>query len=231
MSPASTPELIGSFQSKSIKAWRLEVLQAIRSGGALHRYGRKEVIFHQGVMGDTVYAVESGLVELSGLNPNGREVTVSIRGPGEPFGWSECLLNEPRARQATVLQEVQIWQMSAVDFFDVLVNRPEIMLAALGSAVHRATRSVEMRTDLRGSSAYNRVAYVLKRLANSSGSDAAITTHLRITHDEISRICEVSRQTVTTILGEMQRNGLLELGLRSIHVLDEDWLSEELSED
>jgi len=219
-------ELISAFRQKSIWNWRREISKAVSESGRLNFYERKRVIFHQGMPSDTVYAIKSGLVELSGLNSAGHEVTISIRGPGEPFGWSEGLLNEPRARQASVLQDAEIWEMSSTNFLDLLVQRSDIMLAALGSAVHRATRTIEMRSDLRGSSAYERVGYVLRRLATSAGEGAPAPV-IRITHEEISRVCELSRQTVTTTLGEMQRNGIVELGLRSIHVVDRAWLEAE----
>jgi CRP-like cAMP-binding protein len=209
--------LVSEFQNKSVDDWRSEISDAISAHGTLKAYERKRVIFVQGAPSRTVYAIRSGLVEVSALNESGHEVTSSIRGVGQPFGWSEGLLREPRARQASVLQDAEIWELGIEEFLKLLIDRPEIMLAALGSAVHRATRTVEMRSKLRGAHASDRVGYVLRRLAGSEGGVA--TPHLRITHDEISRVCELSRQTVTTILGHMQRNGIVELGLRSITIL------------
>jgi CRP-like cAMP-binding protein len=75
------------------------------------------------------------------------------------------------------------------------------------------------------------VRYVLNRLAASAHPDESGATRLRITHEEISRVCELSRQTVTTTLGEMQRNGIVQLGLRSITVLDRASLAQEPTED
>jgi len=218
-------ELVAEFQSKSIASWRSEISAAIAETGRLRSYERKRVLFQQGMVSDTVYAIKSGLVEISGLNEAGHEVTSSIRGPGEQFGWAEGLLAEPRSRQATVLQEAELWELGIDAFLALLVSRPRIMLAALGSAVHRETRFATMHYDLRGRTAHTRVAYALLRLAARAAEGAPETPHLRITHEEISRLCELSRQTVTTILGEMQRSGILELGLRSIRILDQNQLS------
>jgi CRP-like cAMP-binding protein len=221
--------LIASFRSRTVQAWRNDVSTVIRELGMLHRYPRKAVIFHQGDPATAIYAVKSGLIETSGLNQAGREVTLSIRGRGEPFGYSEAVLGEPRTRQASVLQDAEIWQLATDQFLDLLADRPDIILAMLGSVLYRLTRSSEMRADLRGTAAYSRVSYVLSQIANSTEEFArAENPTLRITHEEISRVCDLSRQTVTTILGEMQQKGIVRLGLRAIQVIDRARLEHQL---
>jgi CRP/FNR family transcriptional regulator len=212
--------LLKAFREKDVLGWRREISEAISEHAVVRFHERKRVVFHQGMASETVYAIKSGVVEIAGLNAAGLEMTSSIRGAGEPFGWSECLLDIPRSRQATVLQDAQLWEMGASAFLELLIARPNLMLAALGSAVHREAQTNGMRSDLRGTSAYNRVRYVLHQLARSAADEGSGGPRLRITHEEISRICELSRQTVTTILGELQRKGVVELGLRSIHVLN-----------
>lgn len=224
-----TAPLITEFRRKSVREWRADVSAAIAEHGTLRVFSRKEIIFHQGAPARAVFAVKSGVIETSGINAQGREVTLSIRGPGEPFGYSEALLSEQRSRQASVLQDAEIWEMTTDAFMDMLAVRPDIMLSMLGSMMHRFTRSSEMRAELRGTSAYPRVGYVLLQLAGSTAALAlADRPQLRITHEEISRVCDLSRQTVTTILGEMREAGIVELGLRSIRLLDRPRLRREV---
>jgi CRP/FNR family transcriptional regulator, cyclic AMP receptor protein len=224
-----TAPLIAQFKSKSVRGWRGDITEAIAEHGVLRSFARKDVIFHQGMPARAVYAVKSGVIETSGLNASGREVTLSIRGPGEPFGYSEAVLGEARTRQASILQDAELWELATDAFMDMLADRPDIMLAMLGSVMYRVTRSSEMRADLRGTTAYSRVGYVLLQLARSSADlAAAAQPQLRITHEEISRVCDLSRQTVTTILGEMRDAGIVELGLRSIKVTDRARLDEQI---
>jgi len=216
-----THPLIATFRKKNVRIWRGEISEAIAARGTIRAYARRAVVFHQGMPSEAVYAVRSGVIETSGLNANGREVTLSIRGPGQPFGYSEAVLSTLRTRQASVLQDAEIWELSTGQFMDMLATRPDLMMAMLGSVMTRVTESSEMRADLRGTSAYDRVTYVLSQLAGSTAELASDSTpQLRITHEEISRVCDLSRQTVTTILGELQTNGIVELGLRSIRLLD-----------
>src|SRR5690606_18429810 len=115
---------------------------------------------------------------------------------GESFGYSESLLGRPRTRQAMVLLDAELWRMDAQAFLHLAAKKPTIILAMLGSALDRMTQSSETRADLRGTAAPIRIGYTLSRLA--TGTDAlrkAEKPELQITHEEISRICDVSRQT------------------------------------
>jgi CRP-like cAMP-binding protein len=222
-----TAPLIAQFRKKSVTDWRADITDAIAERGILRSFARKDVIFHQGMPAKAVYAVKSGVIETSGLNASGREVTLSIRGPREPFGYSEAVIGEQRTRQAGVLHDAEIWELGTDAFLDMLASRPDIMLAMLGSMMFRFTRSSEMRAELRGTTAYSKVGYVLLQLARSTPElISSPQPQLRITHEEISRVCDLSRQTVTTILGEMRDAGLVDLGLRSIKLQNPSRLDE-----
>jgi CRP-like cAMP-binding protein len=224
-----TAPLIAQFRKKSVNDWRADITGAIAEHGILRTFARKDVIFHQGMPARAVYAVKSGVIETSGLNAAGREVTLSIRGPQEPFGYSEAVIGEQRTRQAGVLHDAEIWELGTDAFLDMLASRPDIMLAMLGSMMYRFTRSSEMRAELRGTTAYSKVGYVLLQLARSTPELInSPQPQLRITHEEISRVCDLSRQTVTTVLGEMRDAGLVELGLRSIRLLNPARLDEQV---
>lgn len=220
-----TTPLIATFRSKTVRGWRQDISEAIAAQGTLRAYARKDVIFQQGMAPKAVYAVKSGVIETSGLNSAGREVTLSIRGPGDAFGYSEALLDAPRTRQASILQDAEIWELATDAFLDMLADRPDVCLAMLGSAFYRMTQSSEMRSTLRGTTAFSRVGYVLLQLAGSTPAlETSNQPQLKITHEEISRVCDLSRQTVTTVLGEMREAGLVQLGLRSIHIVNRERL-------
>lgn len=68
--------------------------------GALGRtFEDGEIIFRQGDMGDCMYVIQDGKVEIV-LNQDGIESILAVRGKGEFFG--EMALFEREARMATV---------------------------------------------------------------------------------------------------------------------------------
>ena len=95
----------------------------------------------------------------------------------------------------------------------------------IGAVLKRVLTGFALRFNLR----HDRVGYVLFELARGTRELAkAETPQLRITHEELSRVCDLSRQTVTTILGSMQADGIVALGLRSVRVLDRRRLCQEV---
>jgi CRP-like cAMP-binding protein len=178
-----TEPLIATFRKKNVHIWRGEISEAVAARGVLRAYSRREIIFNQGMPSKAVYAVKSGLIETSELNASGRQVTLSIRGPGQPFGYSEAVLDTPRTRQASVLQDAEIWELRTSDFMDMLPGRPDLILAMLGSVLARTTKSSEMRADLRGTSARSRdlraVTTRHEHGRSRQGRDPAIADHPR----------------------------------------------------
>jgi CRP-like cAMP-binding protein len=62
-------------------------------------YDAGEVIFRQGDLGDQMYVIQEGKVEVV-LEQDGKEIVIAVRGPGEFFG--EMALFEREERMATV---------------------------------------------------------------------------------------------------------------------------------
>ena len=70
------------------------------AGGELGKiYRAGEVIFHQGDVGDSMYVIQSGQVEVV-REQEGKEVRIAVRGEGEIIG--EMAIVEQQARSATV---------------------------------------------------------------------------------------------------------------------------------
>jgi CRP-like cAMP-binding protein len=213
-----------------IAEWLSEICAAFAAEGALRRFERNAIIFLQGEPSTAAYAVKSGRVELLSIRESGREVGHSIRNSGEVFGVAELVLRRPRARTTRAMEATELWTVSAERFWALLERRPEITLALLGSSLHRGIQGAEMRMYLTGTSARQRVASALSYLAGRSGSPPACssTTTVRITHEQLARLCGLTRQTVTSELDRLGAQGLLVLGSRSIELADPDRLRQVL---
>jgi CRP/FNR family transcriptional regulator, cyclic AMP receptor protein len=147
----------------------------------------------------------------------------SVRQPGEVFGITELiLLRQDRARSTRALEDSEIWILPRHDFYRLISDRPGITLALLASALDRGVEQVEMKRNLTGASARHRVASSLDYLASRSSrtrtSGGPIT--VRVTHEQLSRLSGLTRQTVTSELDRLEAEGLLELKSRFIVVLD-----------
>jgi CRP/FNR family cyclic AMP-dependent transcriptional regulator len=199
------------------------VCAAFAERGFVRQYARNAFVFLEGEPATAAYAVKSGRVELLSVSDSGREVGHSVRQPGEVFGITELILLRPeRARGARALEDSEVWVLPRDDFYGLIAERPEITLALLASALDRGVEQVELKRNLTGTSARHRVAtcldYLASRSSRTRASGGPIT--VRVTHEQLSRLCGLTRQTVTSELDRLEAEGLLELKSRFIVVLD-----------
>jgi CRP-like cAMP-binding protein len=207
---------------KPVSEWRRQIYLAFDEWGTQQHYARRSFVFVEGEPATAAYAVKHGIVATTSIGADGREVFNTLRHPGDVFGFSELILQRARTRNAVVMDTADLLVIERDRFLELLSARPDIVLALLGSAYSRWTTLHHMRTDLAGGSARRRVASALRYLAQSRAEAAEVADQapLRVTHETIGNLCDLSRQTVTTILDEFEQLGLVELGFRSLRLRD-----------
>src|SRR3954453_22151325 len=83
------------------------MLTAIRAQGTPRRYKRGAALFLEGEIADRVFLVESGWVTLRTSGPEGDEMILGLRGPGEVVGEMSALDGAPRSGTGVALDEVE----------------------------------------------------------------------------------------------------------------------------
>ena len=79
-----------------------------------------ELIFEQGTMGDSIYVVTEGEIELSRELPSGREEVLKIAGPGDYFGEMGPLFALPRAASARARTDSTVTSYTVKAFREML---------------------------------------------------------------------------------------------------------------
>jgi len=76
-----------------------ELIAEIVDGSTERFYDPGEVVFEEGLKASSLFVVETGRIGLMLMLPNGHEIMIMDKGPGEPFGWTS--LSEPGRYVAT----------------------------------------------------------------------------------------------------------------------------------
>lgn len=79
----------------------------METGGLDKVYQDGEVIIHQGEMGDTMYVIQEGQVEVV-VEQDDREVRLAIREAGQPIGEMEILEHQPRSATVRALGQARV---------------------------------------------------------------------------------------------------------------------------
>lgn len=103
------------------------ILQALHT----RTYQEQEVLFIEGDIGRALFIVESGRVELSKLDPQGRPQRLIVLGPGDFFGEMALLEQLPRSASAVALEKSTLHLLYRSKLESLLQAHPTIGVAMM----------------------------------------------------------------------------------------------------
>jgi CRP-like cAMP-binding protein len=183
-------------------------------------YPKDTVVFFENEEGDFFFMIVGGRIKVTILGDDGREVILSILGPGDFFGEMALLDNEPRSATAIAVEDSELLSLHRHDFQTVLADNRSIMAALIKILTARIRRANHQISTLALLDVYGRVARVIVDMARDEGrrlKDGRIAFR-RATHQEIANRIGTTRETVTRMLKDLERQGMIHVEGREIVV-------------
>lgn len=178
------------------------------------------VILLENDWGTSVYFILSGWVKIRTYNIDGKEVTLNILGPGELFGEMAPLEEVPRSTDVITLTPAVVANMPAADFVHLVNTEPQAGIR-LAKLMARRLRQLNRRLRLRESDSTSRVADILLFLADGQGRQSAEGLEIpNLPHRELSSLSGMARETVTRVLGKLERKGIIRRRQDSLCITD-----------
>lgn len=178
------------------------------------RVPRGQVVLTPGGYEQALYIVKEGSIRLYRLSHDGRELTLGRLHQGDVFGTLPIFGSISRKTFAEAGTDSLLCAMSERHLEDLIRRHPEIGIRLLRIVGERLGAVEDQLEDVAFRSAEQRVARSLLRLM-----DEEEVSELGLSHEELARAAGVARETVTKILGAMERRGWVETGYRSLRVL------------
>ena len=173
-------------------------------------YKPKEIVFSEGDLGDGIYLLKSGHVRLYRATEDGKELTLTILGPGDVFGELSLFKETHRQTFAEAVDASHICAASVEDFTRLMGHKPELTMMV---ATEMARRRQEMETRIAGlayGSVRLRLLHAIRHLAREHGEHLAngeVRIPVRLSHQELAQLIGISRETCTIELGKLQISG------------------------
>jgi CRP/FNR family cyclic AMP-dependent transcriptional regulator len=183
------------------------------------RVPRGSIVMMQGERGDALYLLAEGQAKVVLIGEDGREVILSVLGPGSFFGEMALLDDEPRSAHVVVMEDSQLLQLRRDDFQARLRSSPDVALALLRLLSKRLRRADDTIGSLALRDVNGRIAHLLLELAQEEGGDR-ITR--RLTHATIAQMVGASRETVSRTLSTLANAGVLRMTRREIILVDKE---------
>jgi CRP-like cAMP-binding protein len=193
-----------------------EGVERLLRGGRRRRFGKGEVVFHEGDLGDTLHFIVRGRFAVTTSTASGDAATLAILGAGELFG-ELALLREDAHRTASVVA-TEAGETVSIDRDELAGLRrrhPEVADVLLALVADKVARYTRQLIEALYVPAELRVLRRLLELADTYDREDAIP----ITQAELAGLAGTSRATVNKVLRHECERGSLRLRRGRVEVL------------
>lgn len=175
-------------------------------------YPKGAMLFVEGQPCRGLFVLCSGKAKMAASSQSGRSVIVRVAGAGEVLGLGASLANRPYELSAETLEPAEVNFLPREEFLHFLQEYGEVSVRVaqhLGMELLRAYNQLS-RIAL-GPTARAKLASVLLDWAQSETArdEGKLEFHLRLSHEEIGALIGSSRETVTRLLSDFRRRGLV----------------------
>jgi CRP/FNR family transcriptional regulator len=176
-------------------------------GAKRSRFSPREIIYREGESADTVYEIKKGLVKLINYLPNGRGRIVRLYGEGIWLGL-EGLLRRPYEHTAVAIDDVEVYRLPA-NMLRIMHKDDPSKYTHLMHKWHEHLLEADLWiSDFSTGSVRSRVARLINFLSRIEGQQASGRVRL-LTCDEMAAILGVTPESVSRIIAEFKRAGVL----------------------
>src|ERR671917_2787635 len=198
----------------------------------LERYFKaKETIFTPGDPDDQLYFLLSGTVRLYKLYGDYKEATTALLGKGSVFGKLSLAEDRWQDVYAEAVTDVRVAGVRKVTLTEAVRRDPGFALKLFSSFSERLRQSDEMIESLLHREVSTRLATLLLNLSErfGEGNGAGTLIDVRLTHQDLANMIASTREAVSKVMSEFQREGVIENRNRRIAILDSTALTEHAS--
>jgi len=197
-------------------------LASIAAVAKTRRYSRDDVIFHADESGDVFFLIREGQVKVTMISPEGKEIILSMLGPGDFFGEMALLDDEPRSATIIATEPLDVVTIFRNDFLAILNENFSItrkVLAELSRRLRSASNRIESLATM---DVYGRLARFFLDLAREQGKklDNGYVAVTRPTHQSIANMIGTSRETVSRLIHDLMKQNLLLSEGKTIYLRD-----------
>lgn len=182
-------------------------LRSLSRMATLRSVPRHTVVLHAGDRTDNIYFVLSGVLKVQVSDEEGREVILSMLGPGELFGEMGVLDDHPRSATVLAVESSEVVVIGQAEFKQCLAENPEVSLFIMRNLTKRlrmADRTIESLALL---DVYGRVARLLLEAAETIDG-RKVVTH-KLSKQDIAKMIGASREMVSRVMRDLTAQGLI----------------------
>lgn len=192
-------------------------LDRMSAGARTRAFAPGQLVVHEGDEGNALFVVQTGCLKAFLMDEQGREVTLSLMGPGDFFGELAVLDQEPRSASVMAVERSEVLQVprSTVDeLWAADDDFRRIIVRNLVGQVRSLTENVRAMALV---DVFGRMSRLFNSLAVEH--DGVVVIEQRLTQQDIANFVGASREMVNRILRELVLGGYITIEHQQIQLL------------
>ena len=192
------------------------------------RFAPKDTIFTPGDPDDQLYFLLSGTVRLYKIYGDYKEATTAFLKDGGIFGKLDLVEGRWQDVFAEAVTESRVAGIQKASLERVIKSDPVFALKLFSSLSERLRQSDEVIESLLHREVSTRLATLLLNLGERFGEDNGVgrLIDVRLTHQDLANMIASTREAVSKVMSEFQRDGVIETRNRRIAIVNGDALAE-----
>ena len=192
--------------------------------GTLQTTKANDEILRQGDEGTSLVIVLDGVVRVSMVTPNGREIILDYAEAGAVLGEIAVLDDQPRTASAIAMWAGRLFCIPCAAFFGFIERHPKVAIRLLREMARRLRESDMTIESDRAFTTGPRLARYLKRLTDQKVHGTRLTRDL--SQSELGSFVGISRENINRQLAAWASEGVIELTQGKIRIVDPDYLTQ-----
>jgi CRP/FNR family cyclic AMP-dependent transcriptional regulator len=194
-------------------------LSTIDGGRRIAAFSKKQTIFAQGDLADSVFYIQKGKLKLTVLSSNGKEATIGILNEGEFFG-EGCLTEQAlRLCSATAMTDCSVMRIDKKPMIEVLHREHAFSDMFVAYLLARNIRYEEDLADQLFNFSEKRLARILLLLAHFGEEGKPVTVIPQMNQETLAEMIGTTRSRVSFFLNRFRKLGFIDYHARDeLHV-------------
>ncbi len=186
-----------------------EQLRALATMVTRRSAPRGSAIMRAGDVTDSLYIIVSGRLKVMMGEADGKEVILSILGPGEFFGEMGLIDDSPRSASVIAIEPCELLSVTKHAFKKALVEHLDVAMAVMRVLTRRLREADRKIGSLAMLDVYGRVARLLLDMAEDVNGVKMVTK--RLPKQDIAKMIGASREMVSLVMKDLQSSGYIEV--------------------
>lgn len=197
-----------------------ENLKLLISRAVYKKYQPGQLIIGEADPIRAFYVVISGRLKLSKSSPEGKEQTLSLLGPGDPFGLCTAFATDSFPAAAMAIEESSVIIIPG-EFMEAIAKKePALLLNIIRILSERLKESMTLIESLALKEIPGRLSSFLLHTLSREAGEKKNKLELTITQRELAKILGATPEALSRTLRKMSNDGILAVEGRMITILN-----------